>query len=64
MQPKRMTFHENRKMEPVWTVQMNIYQSNTYRKDLTSLNVNNEPKVQERQQMNNQQSNIPVSVAY
>ena len=39
-------------------VQMNIYQSNTYRKDLSWLHFNNEPKVQERQQVKDQQSCI------
>ena len=35
-------------------VQMNIYQSNTYRKNLKWLPFGNEPKVQERQQVKNQ----------
>ena len=34
-------------VEPVEPVQMNIYQSNTYRKDLSWLNFDNEPRVQE-----------------
>ena len=34
--------------EPLQPVQMNIYQSNTYIKDLSWLNFNNEPRVQER----------------
>ena len=34
--------------EPLQPVQMNIYQSNTYIKDLTLLHFNNEPRVQER----------------
>ena len=33
-------------MEPVEPVQMNIYQSNTYRKDLSWLHFDNEPRVQ------------------
>ena len=43
---------------------MNIYQSNTYRKDLSWLYFDDEPRVQERQQVKDQQSYISVSVAY
>ena len=43
-------------VEPVQPVQMNIYQSNIYRKDLTWLNFDDEQRVQERQQVKNQQS--------
>ena len=35
-------------VEPVEPVQMNIYQSNTCRKDLHLLHFNDEPRVQER----------------
>ena len=35
-------------VEPVGPVLMNIYQSNTYRKDLSWLHFDNEPRVQER----------------
>ena len=51
-------------MEPVEPVQMNIYHSNTYRKDLSWLHFDNEPRVQERQQVKDQQSYISISVAY
>ena len=51
-------------MEPVEPVQMNIYQSNAYRKDLSSLHFDDERRVQERQQVKNQQSCISVYVAY
>ena len=34
-------------MEPVEPVQMNIYQSRTYRKDLSWLHFEDEPRVQE-----------------
>ena len=50
-------------VEPVQPVQMNIYQSNIYRKDLTWLNFDDEQRVQERQQVKNQQSCISVFVA-
>ena len=38
-------------VEPVEPVQMKIYQSNTYRKHLSSLHFNDEPMVQESQQL-------------
>ena len=41
----------------------NIYQSNTYRKDLSWPHFDNEPRVQEKQQVKDQQSCISVSVA-
>ena len=50
-------------MAPVKPVQMNIYQSNTYRKDLSWLHFDDEPWVQGRQQVKNQQSYISVFVA-
>ena len=55
---------ENKEVEPVEPVQMNIYQSNTYTKDLSWLRFNNEPRVQDRQQVKDQQSCILVFVAY
>ena len=55
---------ENKEEEPVEPVQMNIYQNNTYRKDLNWLHFDDEPRVQERQQVKDQQSYIFVSVAY
>ena len=39
---------KNKEMEPVEPVQKNIYQSNTYRTDLSWLHFDNEPRVQER----------------
>ena len=42
------TSHENKEAEPVEPVQMNIYQHNIYRKDLTRLYFDHEPRVQER----------------
>ena len=50
-------------MAPVKRVQMNIYQSNTCRKDLSWLHFDNEPWVQGRQQVKDQQSYISVFVA-
>ena len=43
---------------------MNIYQSNTYRKDLSYLHFNGEPRIQERQKVKNQQSYVSVFVSY
>ena len=43
---------------------MNNYQSNTYRKDLSWLHFDNEPRVKKRHPVNNQQYCISVSVAY
>ena len=45
-------------------VQMNIYQSNNYRKDLSWLHVGGEPEVQEKEQVMDQQSYISVFVVY
>ena len=52
------------KVKPVEPVQMNIYQSNTYRKDLTWLHFDDELSLQERQRVKDQQSCISVFVAY
>ena len=55
---------ENKEVEPVEPVQMNIYQSNNYRKDLSWLHFSNQPRIQERQQVKEQQPYIFVFVAY
>ena len=54
---------ENKEVESVQPVQMNICQSNTYRKDLSWLPFGDEPRVQEKQQVRGQQSCISVFVA-
>ena len=43
---------------------MNIYQSNTNRKDLRWLHFVNEPRAQEREQVKDQQSYISVFEVY
>ena len=48
-------------MQPV---QINIYQSNTYKKDFSWSHLDHEPRVQERQQMLNQRSYKHVSAIY
>ena len=57
------TSFKNKEVQPVEPVQMKTYQSNTYRKDL-KLHFDNEPLVQERQQVKDQQSHISIFVAY
>ena len=51
-------------MEQVEPVQMNIYQSNTCRKNLRWLHFDNESRVQERHQVREQQSCIFIFVVY
>ena len=53
-----------RKKNPVETVQMNIYQSNTYRKESSWLRFDDKPRVQVKQQVKDQQSCISVFGAY
>ena len=47
-QSKEQTSFKKKEVEPAEPVQMNIYQSNTYRKDLNYLHFDNEPKVPKR----------------
>ena len=51
---------EKKEVEPVDPVQMNIYQNNTYRKDLRWSHFDDEPRVSERQQV----KGISVFAAY
>ena len=44
-----------RKVEPVQPIQMNIYQRNTSRKDLSWPHFDDDPMVKERQQVKDQQ---------
>ena len=60
----KQTALENEGVEPVEPVQMNFYQSGTYRKDLSWLHIGYEPRVQERQQGTEQQSCISVFLTY
>ena len=50
-------------MQSIKPVLKNIYQSNTYRKDLSWPHFDDEPRVQEKQQAKDQQSCISVFVA-
>ena len=45
-------------MEPGETVLKKIHQSNTYRKELSWPHFDNEPRVQEKQQVKDQQNEI------
>ena len=51
-------------MEAVDPVQMNIYQNNTYRKDLSWPYFDDKPRNQEREKVQNQQSCTFIFVAY
>ena len=48
-QNNEWTCHNNEEKKPVQSVQMNIYQSNSYRKDLSWLHFDAEPRAQETQ---------------
>ena len=56
MQSIRISTEPHNKVDSVVPVQMNIYQSNTYRKDLSWLRFEDKPRVQERQQVLDQES--------
>ena len=65
IQSIRITSRPNlrkKEVEPVEPVLKNIYQSNTYRKDLSSSHFEDEPRVQEKQQTKGQQSCIFIFV--
>ena len=51
-------------MKTAGPVRMNIYQKNALEKDLSWLHFDSEPRVQERQQLKDQQSYISAFVAY
>ena len=55
---------ESKEVEPGEPVQMNIYQGNTYRKDLSWLYFDDDPMVSDRLQVKEQQSYMAISVAY
>ena len=61
---QRLDLLDKKEMEPVQLLQMNINQTNTYRKDLSWLYFDDEPRVQERYQVKERQSCISVFVAY
>ena len=54
---------EKKEVEPAEPVLKNIYQTNTYGKDLSWPHLDDEPRVQENQQVKDQQSCISVFIA-
>ena len=62
-QNNEQTSLKKKEVEPVEPVLKNIYQSNTYRKDLSWPHFNDEPRVQEKLQVKDQQSCRFVFVA-
>ena len=60
----KYAYLENKEVEPVEPVQINICQSNTYRKGLSWLHFDDGLWFQEMQQVKNQQSYIIIFVAY
>ena len=55
---------ENMEVQPGQSLQMNVYQSNTYRKNFSWLQFDDKLSVQERQHVKDQQSDIPTSAAH
>ena len=62
-QNNKWVSHEKKEVEPLEPVLRNIYQSNTYTKDLKWPHFDDEPRVQEKQQVKDQQSCIFIFVA-
>ena len=58
----KLTSLEKKDVEPVEPVLKNICHSNTYRKDLSWAHFNDEPRVQEKQQVKDQESCLFVFV--
>ena len=54
----------NKEVESAEPVQMNIYQSNIYKKDLSWLYFNDAARVQEKHKVKDQHSNIFIFVIY
>ena len=63
-QNNEQTSLQYKKVEPVDSVQMNIYQIDTCRKDLSWLHSNDVPRFQERQHVKHQQSYISAFASY
>ena len=59
-QNNEYTCLKNKKVEPVTLVQMNIYQSNAHRENLSWRHFDEEPRVHERKKVKDQQSCISV----
>ena len=63
-QNNEQTSLKNKEVKLVEPVQKKIYQSNTYRKDVSQLHFDNEPRAHERQQVKDQQCCIFGFVVY
>ena len=61
---QRVDPHEYEQVEPLQPVQIKIYRSNSFRKDLRWLHFDDEPRVQESQQVKDQQPYISISEVY
>ena len=55
---------KNKELELLKPDQMDMYQSNIYRKDLILLHFNDEPEVQEKQQVTDLQSPVSIFARY
>ena len=55
---------KNKELEPLKPVQMDMYQSNIYRKGLILLHFNDEPEVQEKQQVTDLESPVSIFAHY
>ena len=60
---EEQTYLEKKEVEPVEPVLKNMYQSNIYTNNLSWPHFDDEPRVQENQEVKDQQSCIPVFVA-
>ena len=61
---KRVDLLDNKEVEPVEPLQRNIYQINIYRKSLSWLHFEDEPRGQERHQVKEKQPYISVFIVY
>ena len=61
---KRVDLLDNKEVEPVEPLQMNTYQINIYRKSLSWLHFEDEPRGQERHQVKEKQPYISVFIVY
>ena len=61
---KRVDLLDNKEVEPVEPLQMNIYQINIYRKSLSWLHFEDEPRGQDRHQVKEKQPYISVFIVY
>ena len=61
---KRVDLLDNKEVEPVEPLQMNIYQIDIYRKSLSWLHFEDEPRGQERHQVKEKQPYISVFIVY